>query len=62
MRALLLALHRHGLRLVSRDEHGQDLLEYGLLMALIAIVALAAVSSVGQAIYNVFWKTIASSF
>ena len=48
-------------RLVARDDHGQDLLEYGLLMALIALVALAAVGSVGQTIYNVFWKAIASS-
>ena len=48
-------------RKFSRAEDGQDLLEYGLLAALIAIVALGAVSSVGQAIYNVFWKGIASS-
>ena len=40
---------------------GQDLLEYGLLAALIAIVALGAVSVVGQTIYTVFWKTIGAS-
>ena len=44
------------------SEEGQDLLEYGLLAALIAIVALGAVSAVGQAIYNVFWKTIPANF
>jgi Flp pilus assembly pilin Flp len=44
-----------------KAEDGQDLLEYGLLAALIAIVAVGAVSSVGQAIYNVFWKTIPAS-
>lgn len=43
-------------------EEGQDLLEYGLLAALIALVALGAVSTVGQTIYNVFWKTIANAF
>ncbi len=42
-------------------EDGQDLLEYGLLAALIAIVALSAVSVVGQTIYTVFWKTIGAS-
>jgi len=44
------------------SDDGQDLLEYGLLAALIAIVAIGAVSSVGQAIYNVFWKTIPANF
>jgi Flp pilus assembly pilin Flp len=43
------------------SDEGQDLLEYGLLAALIAIVALGAVSSLGQAIYTVFWKTIPTS-
>ena len=45
-----------------RQEEGQDLLEYGLLAALIAIVAIASVSTLGQAIYNVFWKTIPANF
>jgi Flp pilus assembly pilin Flp len=45
-----------------RSEDGQDLLEYGLLAALIAIVALGAVSTVGQTIHNVFWSSIASNF
>ena len=45
-----------------RNEDGQDLLEYGLLAALIAIIALGAVSSVGTVINTVFWTTIASSF
>ncbi len=41
-----------------KSEEGQDLLEYGLLAALIAVVAIGAVSTVGQTIYNVFWKSI----
>ena len=45
-----------------QSEEGQDLLEYGLLAALIAIVAIGAVSAVGQAIYDVFWKTIQTNF
>ena len=44
------------------EEDGQDLLEYGLLAALIAIVAIGAVSTVGQTIYNVFWKAIPTNF
>jgi Flp pilus assembly pilin Flp len=43
------------------SEDGQDLLEYGLLAALIAMVALGAVSALGQAIYNFFWSTIPAS-
>jgi Flp pilus assembly pilin Flp len=44
------------------SEEGQDLLEYGLLAALIALVAIGAVSAVGQTIYNVFWKSIQTNF
>jgi pilus assembly protein Flp/PilA len=47
---------------LRRSEDGQDLLEYGLLAALIAIVALGAVTTVGNTIYNVFWQAIASNF
>jgi Flp pilus assembly pilin Flp len=47
---------------LTRDEDGQDLLEYGLLAALIALVALSAVTEVGQTINNVFWRTIADGF
>ena len=48
-------------RLLRRHD-GQDLLEYGLLMALIAIVAIGAVTAVGNTINNVFWQTIAQNF
>ena len=44
-----------------RAEDGQDLLEYGLLAALIALVAFGAVTTVGNTIRDVFWTTIASS-
>ena len=46
---------------IIRREEGQDLLEYGLLAALIAIVALASVSSLGATIMNVFWSAIAAA-
>lgn len=44
-------------RLVRRDE-GQDLLEYGLLAALIAAVAMVSVTALGNTIYTVFWNNI----
>ena len=44
----------------KRDE-GQDLLEDGVLAALIAIVALGAVQAVGNTIFNVFWQVIAAA-
>jgi Flp pilus assembly pilin Flp len=45
-----------------RKEDGQDLLEYGLLAAMIALFALGAVATVGQTIYSVFWNNIANNF
>jgi len=47
-------------RIVRRDD-GQDLLEYGLLAALIALIAFGAVQVLGQTILSVFWNNIASS-
>ena len=45
-------------RSVLDDESGQDLLEYALLVALIALVAFGAVTSVGTTINSVFWTYI----
>ena len=56
------ALMRDAKKFSPTSEEGQDLLEYGLLAALIAIVAIGAISTLGQTIFNVFWKTIAVSF
>jgi Flp pilus assembly pilin Flp len=44
-------------RLVASDE-GQDLIEYGLLAALIAIVVMISVNELGQTIFNTFWRDI----
>ena len=46
---------------LARRTDGQDLLEYGLLAALIAVVAMAAVSNLGQAIYTLFWRDIGNA-
>jgi Flp pilus assembly pilin Flp len=43
---------------LARRTDGQDLIEYGLLAALIAIVAMAGVTTLGGTIYNVFWRAI----
>ena len=38
------------IRKLVRDDSGQDLLEYAMLVALISLVAVAAVTNSGQAI------------
>jgi Flp pilus assembly pilin Flp len=48
-------------RLVIRND-AQDLTEYGLLAALIAIAALAAVTTLGDTIRAVLWSPIANNF
>ena len=47
---------------LSREEDGQDLIEYGLLMALIAVFAIGAISTVGNTINAVFWQVIANTY
>ena len=47
--------------LVARDD-GQDLMEYGLLVVLIAVVAAIAVTAVGVRIDTVLWQSIANNF
>ena len=51
----------HALTLISnlaRKDEGQDLLEYAMLMALIAVGAVVAVTQLGQTITNIFWSPI----
>ena len=48
------------LRRLTKREDGQDLLEYGLLASLIAIVALFAVRLVATEITDVLWGAIAA--
>ncbi len=55
MRQVLVAVNR-----LVRHEEGQDLLEYGLLVVLIAILAIGGISALGQTVLNVFWNNIAS--
>jgi len=53
MKRALVAIGR-----LARRTDGQDLLEYGLLAALIAVVALVGISTLGDTIYTVFWRSI----
>ena len=49
------------LRQLGKHEDGQDLMEYGLLAALISIFALAAVRLLADQITTVFWGAIAAA-
>jgi Flp pilus assembly pilin Flp len=46
------------LRRLMRSDEGQDLLEYALLVALIAVVAAGSVAAVGNTLFSVFWQSI----
>jgi Flp pilus assembly pilin Flp len=48
-------------RFVGRDD-AQDLLEYGLLVVLIALIAMGSVQILGGAINTLFWQKIAQNF
>lgn len=44
-----------------KSDSGQDLLEYALLVGLVVLVAVGAVTQVGNTINGVFWSYIASA-
>lgn len=48
-------------RRFARTEDGQDLLEYGMLVVLIAVAAVVAVERVGSTINAVLWQAVAAS-
>jgi Flp pilus assembly pilin Flp len=45
---------------VVRKDEGQDLLEYALLVALIALVAVGAVTAAGQSVNGIFTQIAAA--
>jgi len=55
-RLSMLQYFRTWLRTVIKDEKGQDLAEYALLIALIAIVVISVVAALGNQINGVFNK------
>jgi len=48
-------------RRLLTDGEGQDLLEYSMLVALIAILAVGAVTTLSNTVHSVFWQTIAAA-
>ena len=52
---------RQALQRSSREDSGQDLLEYALLVSLIVIAAIGAVDAVGTTIKSVFWDAISDA-
>jgi Flp pilus assembly pilin Flp len=44
-----------------RDDRGQDLVEYGLVVAVISTVVILVMTQVGTTILNTFWSVIAAS-
>ena len=51
---------RRALRRLTGSESGQDLLEYALLVALIALVAVAAITTTGTNVKVIFEKITTS--
>ncbi len=49
-------------RRLRAAEEGQDLIEYGVLGALIAVVAVTGITALGQQIHNALWQTIVNNF
>jgi pilus assembly protein Flp/PilA len=62
MQSSVAVLRRLAVLRIRRQDEGQDLLEYGLLTALIAIIAIGAVTTLGNTINTVFWTAIANNF
>jgi Flp pilus assembly pilin Flp len=57
MNSLYVAAHR-----LLQGNDGQDLLEYGLLMSIIAVGAILSVSTLGNTVNTVLWQVIANNF
>ena len=49
------------LQRLLKQHDGQDLLEYAMLAALIAVAALGAVTVLGEHLNTVFWQAIGPS-
>jgi pilus assembly protein Flp/PilA len=62
MQSSVAVLRRLAVLRIRREDEGQDLLEYGVLTALIAVIAIGAVTTLGNTINTVFWTAIANNF
>jgi len=50
----------HTMREHLAGESGQDLIEYALIVGLVALVAVLTVTTIGTTIRDVFWSVIAA--
>jgi Flp pilus assembly pilin Flp len=46
---------------LARKDDGQDLIEYGMLVVLIAVFAIGAVQLLGSTVNSVLWRVISVS-
>ncbi|OOM80587.1 Flp/Fap pilin component [Clostridium puniceum] len=53
---LILKFYIKGYNFIKNDNKGQSLVEYGLIIALIAIVAIALLTDIGKGITHTFEK------
>jgi pilus assembly protein Flp/PilA len=60
MRSYLLAAKKFVAKYITRKEEGATLAEYGLLLALIAVVCIAAITVLGTKISSMFTSLAAS--
>ena len=51
---MLLSLLSNGAKMLIKNKKGQAMVEYGLIIALIAIVVIGAITVVGLAVFGVF--------
>lgn len=47
---------------LATEDDAQDLLEYAMLIGLIALVCIGVVTIVGQTVFTLFWDRIATTF
>lgn len=48
-------------RSLATEDEAQDLLEYAMLIGLIALICIVAVTTVGQTVFTLFWDRIATT-
>ena len=48
---------RHLIRRLRTEEHGATMVEYGLMVALIAVISLAVIAALGDGVFDAFDQT-----
>ena len=47
---------------LATEDDAQDLMEYAMLVGLIALICIITVTTLGMNIFNLFWNRIATTF